>query len=56
MLKTKISFAEEYQTLVEAIDALAKALDSHGHRWTEKERRLYEKASAMLRKTIHIGE
>jgi len=35
--------------LIEALDALALALTDHNHQWTNKERKLYEKAILILR-------
>ena len=34
----------------EALDALALALASHGHVWTDEERRLYDAAKALDRR------
>jgi hypothetical protein len=34
------------QAIHEALDALALALVDHGHQWTDKQRALYEEATA----------
>jgi len=39
---------EKTQTIIEALDQLALALTAHHHQWTRGERRLYEKAIAIL--------
>ena len=36
------------QAITDALDKLALALVAHHHQWTNKERRLYEKAIRML--------
>ena len=41
---------EKMQTIIKALDKLALALTAHHHQWTGAERRLYEKAIAILRK------
>ena len=39
---------KEIQWIITAINTLAVALTDHNHQWTEKERRLYEKAIRIL--------
>jgi hypothetical protein len=36
------------RVLLEALDCLGLSLAKHGHRWTERERGLYESSVAML--------
>lgn len=35
-----------------AVDALGKALTDHGHKWSERERRLYENSTELLTRKI----
>ena len=39
---------DKNQVIIRALDALALALTNHKHQWTEWERKLYEKAIAIL--------
>jgi len=36
------------QIIIDALDKLALALTDHKHQWTSEERRLYERAMAIL--------
>jgi hypothetical protein len=37
--------------ILTALDAIAIALSDHKHKWTTEQRRLYERAVSMLKKT-----
>jgi hypothetical protein len=39
---------EELKTCLDAIDSLSLVFESYGHEWTERERRLYERAVRIL--------
>ena len=39
---------QKLQIIIEALNMLALALTGHKHQWTAKERKLYEKAIAIL--------
>ncbi len=39
---------DKEQTVIKTLDILALALANQGHQWTEEERRLYERAIALL--------
>lgn len=39
---------DKVQVVIKALDALALALTDHNHKWTNGERRLYERATKIL--------
>lgn len=39
---------DKLEIVIQALDALALALVDHKHQWTDKERRLYERAKSIL--------
>jgi hypothetical protein len=48
-VETKISLTDKNtQIIIRALDKLALALTDHEHQWTDEERRLYERAMAIL--------
>lgn len=48
-IETKISLTDKNkQIITKALDKLGLALADHNHQWTDEERRLYERAMAIL--------